>query len=198
MLQAPLPYGRGFHEKACPVKHSLFFAREGPQGVCPWRSTRQRLVPACGPSTICPTLDNGWNDHEKRLRAVHEAGRDCGQKLSWALTVMKFTANWRLGFRTSDGRDGIAAIPVGTTFSEAAHKALNETGRPSSAKGTVARHCDPPPMPPVEEISRVAGQGSRHPPARPGSDPGSNVREISLCLHREPVRSCQEAGFGVG
>jgi hypothetical protein len=42
------------------------------------------------------------------------------------LTVMKFTTTWRVGFVTPDGRDGIADMPVGNTFTEAARKALGE------------------------------------------------------------------------
>jgi len=40
------------------------------------------------------------------------------------LSVMKFTTNWRVGFITPDGRDGISAMHEGETFDEAATKAL--------------------------------------------------------------------------
>jgi hypothetical protein len=44
------------------------------------------------------------------------------------LTIMKFTTNWRIGFRTPHERDHIDALPVGTTFGDAAREALASVG----------------------------------------------------------------------
>jgi len=62
------------------------------------------------------------NDFELFARLVDMADRSSDGHL----TVMKFTTNWRVGFVTPDGRDGIADMPVGNTFAEAARKALGE------------------------------------------------------------------------
>jgi hypothetical protein len=40
------------------------------------------------------------------------------------LTIMKFTANWRVGFFTPIAREDIASMAVGKTFAEAAREAL--------------------------------------------------------------------------
>jgi hypothetical protein len=41
-------------------------------------------------------------------------------------TVMKFTTNWRVGFGTTDSRDDIDRMAVGSTFEEAALSLLRE------------------------------------------------------------------------
>jgi len=45
-------------------------------------------------------------------------------KFDGHLAVLKFTTNWRVGFITPSGRDGIDAMHEGKTFDEAATKAL--------------------------------------------------------------------------
>jgi hypothetical protein len=42
------------------------------------------------------------------------------------LTILKFTTNWRVGFFTHAEREQVEEMAVGTTFVEAAQKALSE------------------------------------------------------------------------
>ena len=44
--------------------------------------------------------------------------------------MLKFTTDWRIGFETPTGRDGIAAVASGKTFHDAALKALAAAGEP--------------------------------------------------------------------
>jgi hypothetical protein len=44
------------------------------------------------------------------------------------LTILKFTTNWRVGFKTPTEREDIDAAPVGRSFAEAAQKALASIG----------------------------------------------------------------------
>ena len=60
----------------------------------------------------------------RRLEAVAD-GRFDGH-----LAVLKFTTNWRIGFETPTGRDGIVAMASGKTFHDAALKALAAAGEP--------------------------------------------------------------------
>lgn len=53
-------------------------------------------------------------------RLVEVANR----KFDGHLTVLKFTTNWRVGFVTPSEREIIDGLAVGSTFAEAAHKAL--------------------------------------------------------------------------
>ncbi len=47
------------------------------------------------------------------------------QNFDGHLSILKFTTNWRVSFKTPDGRDDIAEMEVGRTFEEAAQKLLS-------------------------------------------------------------------------
>jgi hypothetical protein len=46
------------------------------------------------------------------------------RKFDGHLTILKFTTNWRVGFETPAEREDIDRMAVGTTFAEAAARAL--------------------------------------------------------------------------
>lgn len=49
-------------------------------------------------------------------------------KFDGHLSIMKFTTNWRVGFRTPNFREDIDNMATGQTFSEAATRALERAG----------------------------------------------------------------------
>ena len=44
------------------------------------------------------------------------------------LTILRFTTNWRVGFVTPTSRDDVNELAAGTTFAEAAARALERDG----------------------------------------------------------------------
>jgi hypothetical protein len=53
-------------------------------------------------------------------KLIERANRD----FDGHVTILRFTTNWRVGFITPDERCDIDAIPVGSTFEDAANAAL--------------------------------------------------------------------------
>lgn len=44
------------------------------------------------------------------------------------LTILRFTTNWRVGFLTPTSREEVNSLAVGSTFAEAASRALEREG----------------------------------------------------------------------
>jgi len=80
-------------------------------GVSTWPESAGRLI----------DVANETDGVTAMFTLLEEIGR---RKTGGHLTIMRFTTNWRVGFRTPNDREDIEAMPAGRSFVEAARLAV--------------------------------------------------------------------------
>ncbi len=63
---------------------------------------------------------------EQEIELWEQLQKVADEKHDGHLTILKFTTNWRVAFFTHVEREQVEKMAVGTSFAEAAQKALSE------------------------------------------------------------------------